>query len=478
MLRQALRVQVNISVYTFKLAMVVTQARKRHDTQDVRGAAVDCATRPRPRSYSNIFSAYASLASAAPRIVEFFRRTPFINDEPKLFQYVATVNSKLVKQNTYAQEVYGTGTSFDERNARLRALGEAIERYSLAAYKTLHLVYADRQTLHNALDPGTVVNFSSVQLKNPRFRRCRVAANSRFNWIKAKTVTGKELFVPAQLIFVPYIFARSEPRLRFSISTGAATGTTLTEALFRGICEVIERDSFMIYYLNKIPVTEIKTLHGTDDLREVTAYLARYKLETRIFNLTTDVEVPVFLCVLIDRTGVGPAVSVGAKAGFHAQRTILGAIEEAMHSRLWVRAEMYRLAKVGFLIPPDSSDVLSRSLLWSKTEMIDKLSFWLNTPKVINADELPSNPDELTWLTRSVKAIHALGYEIFYVDLTPEEIANDGIFVVKALIPDLHPLYLDEKYKYLGGARLVDVPLKLGLGNSSHTLNKVPHPFA
>lgn len=48
------------------------------------------------------------------------------------------------------------------------------------------------------------------------------------------------------------------------------------------------------------------------------------------------------------------------------------------------------------------------------------------------------------------------------------------------IIPELQPLYLDERYPYFGSDRLYSVPVKLGYlknPNNENTLNKFPHPF-
>ena len=40
--------------------------------------------------------------------------------------------------------------------------------------------------------------------------------------------------------------------LRWAVTTGLATGQSLEEAIAKGILEVVERDAFMISYLNRL----------------------------------------------------------------------------------------------------------------------------------------------------------------------------------------------------------------------------------
>ncbi len=70
--------------------------------------------------------------------------------------------------------------------------------------------------------------------------------------------------------------------------------------------------------------------------------------------------------------------------------------------------------------------------------------------------------------------------EAVYVDITDKEIRKYGFVVVKVVIPQLQPLYLDERYAYLEEKRLRDAPIKMGLLKYSKTknkFNKIPHPF-
>jgi len=48
--------------------------------------------------------------------------------------------------------------------------------------------------------------------------------------------------------------------------------------------------------------------------------------------------------------------------------------------------------------------------------------------------------------------------------------------VVKAIVPQMVPFYLNETFAPLGAARLREVPQKLGY-QSTRSINPWPHPF-
>ncbi len=105
--------------------------------------------------------------------------------------------------------------------------------------------------------------------------------------------------------------------LSVPISTGAAAGGCLASALVRGIYEVIERDAFMISYLNKLENDKVD-LEKIPDARITTllSILNRYRIEGHIMDITSDLGVPTFVTILVDRTGIGPAIHCGLKTSF------------------------------------------------------------------------------------------------------------------------------------------------------------------
>jgi ribosomal protein S12 methylthiotransferase accessory factor len=66
------------------------------------------------------------------------------------------------------------------------------------------------------------------------------------------------------------------------------------------------------------------------------------------------------------------------------------------------------------------------------------------------------------------------------VDLTPPEIRDLGLSMVKALVPGAYPINFDSRWPHLGGRRLRAAPVAAGLLNvprSFEALNRIPHPF-
>lgn len=410
-------------------------------------------------------------------LIKFYKNLRY-NDEPQLFQYTA-----ISKGN-----VWGGGMSFDRNKAKNKAIGESIERYCLEKYDKNSFVYSSANSLKDDfLNLNSITSVSREQKKNPNCNGFIITKNSKLNWIIGRSLlNNKKVLIPAQLIYVPYLYEKHEPILRLPITTGAALGTDLYSALIRGMFEVIERDSFMIFYLNRLSAPEVNLEMSSLRLRRIKQCFKRYRLDLRLFDITSDLKVPVFMAILIDSTGIGPWISVGLKSGFNKEEVAIGAIEEAQHTRGWMRDEKLSVSKKEYKQLTERTKNISttreRGLFWYSDRNASRLDFWLNSignKKItIHKEKLFKNDERGNFL--KVKEILKNNrMDAYYVDTTIPEVSELGFYVVKVVIPELQPLYLDEEYPYLGGKRLHQVPIKLGYRkeNQKINLNRFPHPF-
>jgi len=207
--------------------------------------------------------------------------------------------------------------------------------------------------------------------------------------------------------------------------------------------------------------------------------LAKYYLEVVIINLTTDIQVPVVAAILLDHTGLGPAVSIGLKCDFDIESAIIGAIEEAHHSRPWMRQVFSFRKEVDGLKKISSFE--ERAMFWFPVSMINKLDFWIKSEKKVSFKKLKTfRGSSIEKLKMVIHVLKNKVDDIFFIDVTPREVKQTGFYTVKVIIPSLQPLYLDEEFPYLGGHRLYSVPKLLGLTREEtkeNQLNQLPHPF-
>jgi ribosomal protein S12 methylthiotransferase accessory factor len=75
--------------------------------------------------------------------------------------------------------------------------------------------------------------------------------------------------------------------------------------------------------------------------------------------------------------------------------------------------------------------------------------------------------------------VRAAGAGAYAVDVTSPDVRELGLVVVKVLAPELCALDVPHAARFLGGSRLYDAPLRLGLraGARLDGVNPEPHPF-
>lgn len=411
-----------------------------------------------------------------PKIIKGIYKQISYNDEPKLYGYIIYFKDKY--SNAESENAGAAGLSLNKKKALLKALGETLERYSLSANNNRKFIFSSFNELvklnKSAFNPKSLILFSDKKPFTSYVNR------KKLHWVEGKSlISNKKVLVPAQLVYIPYLYQNSEPILRFPISTGAAAGVTLTDALYRGICEVVERDAFMIAYLNKIPSPLVDLPAIKDKLiYDIINVFKKYKLELIVLDLTTDLQIPAFAAITIDKTGIGPAVSVGLKAGFNIKETIVGAIEESLMVRFWTRDEI--TYKTDYKRSNVIKTIGDRAYFWSRLSSMKYLDFWLNSkiPKKVNIREFKHLDNNL--LENVIKLLSQKNIEIIYVDITDETVKKHDFVVVKVIIPQLQPLYLEEDYPYFREERLFNTPVAMGFLQKpkiKSQLNKIPHPF-
>ncbi len=141
----------------------------------------------------------------------------------------------------------------------MKTVGEGLERFCLCVYREKHFLLSTFDKIsQKALSPLSFAGISPSQRQaNPRLK---IDEKSVFRWVEGFSLYDKKkVFIPAQLVYVGYKYHPQEPMIREQISTGAAAADSFKGALYKGICEAVERDAFMITYFNKLSPSNNRT---------------------------------------------------------------------------------------------------------------------------------------------------------------------------------------------------------------------------
>lgn len=311
--------------------------------------------------------------------------------------------------------------------AKASGIMEAIEGYH-AEHILLPLkqaTYEELRPAHRLLDPSQL----------PRLSRGAFHPQRPITWIEGYDLIQHEpVWLPFDLAHINFTVGQAIAGFLPS-SNGLASGNHLLEAISHAICEVVERDAVQLWRLQPAAVrAETRVdLDSIDDpdCRSVLERYARAELGVGVWEITTDVGLPTFVCRILDaeRLALRPA-SASECYGCHPLRSIalLRALTEAAQDRLTVIA--------------GSRDDLHREQyrMLMHTETVERARQELARPgpqRSFHGAEWQSDSfnADLAWMLERLRAVGI--QRVVAIDLTRAEF---GIPVVKIVIPGLEAM--------------------------------------
>ena len=370
----------------------------------------------------------------------------FFFDEPKF----PAVGAKL--KEPWNDNTDNVGAfDLDWEKAYTRTLGEAIERSCQLhpRHRMNEMIKGSYEDIEeNAYDPVPFFPFSDSMKFDNSIREMQ------FSWFPVKAYhSGEENLLPMQLSF---LYGAEEHDILDSIRTtnGTAMWSDEKGAIFRGLCELIERDAFFIHYLGKVTPPRIERASFGDEIQNMIEYIERYHLKVHVFDISLEFGIPVVLCIIIDRTGIGPAISLGSNCSPLVKEAVKGAILEAIQIRRY-----NRIMKLEYESGTEMSGIGNRVLDWYDLENIQKIDFILESNHISKFADLKDTEKEF---------LDRFPYKIYISDVT---LPNLGDYkVVKVNVPELLPLYFFDDHKPISNNRVQGY-----LGN--RVINDMLHPF-
>jgi ribosomal protein S12 methylthiotransferase accessory factor len=418
------------------------------------------------------------------RIVKEFQLLPRLYDEPFLYSY-GVKTAKSYPEQSGTDEA--GGMAFDPYLALIKSAGEAAERFSLTQADPAHFDYGRFRDQSPQLRPDEFRFFSNEQLAASCFQCFAWNEDEVFAWTDGTNlISGEPVKLPAQLVYMyeNHKNSRLERPLFPVTSTGAACGWTTHDSTLSAMLELLERDAFMVHYLSRTEGLRIN-LSSSVLLSEIESYLARFNLRLQTYLIQTEFPVCPVLAVITEdyqEDRPSPWMAAGLKCSLDPTRAVIGAIEEACQSRLWLRSTLLNFYMNGGAQTEEmlKDVIVDRALFWSKPERIPDLASFTKSRKVIPFDEIgidhaESPKDQLATL---LNFCEQHGHSVYRCDITAPPVREHGLVVSRVLMPTLQQFYLMEPYLPLASSRWQYVPFELGLSDHKpHQPNTIPHFF-
>lgn len=363
-------------------------------------------------------------------------------DEPKIAGYLTRPRKS---ENYNTNDAYGQSYDFNSNKAKVKSVAEFLERICLFNPQNDKLSQPIKfEEKSDFVDPAAFFCYSENQV-NDRDKIVKTIQSESYKWVKGiDFFEQRNVMLPAQRVFLSD-FSDEFPIRKETTSNGTALGKrNKKDAFERGLLELIERDASMHAYLTKRKLFKIKNC--PEEITKINEYLDRYHLEAYSFDAFSDLGVPVVITITIDRTGIGPAVTVGSAADLTYIDALRHSILESIQCRSYAR--LMRKTKFPDKLPSENeiTSLENRLFYWYPVERIPDLNFWFRDAETKSYSQLN---DEKISIKQIMDKFREKDLHLYSVDITLPEIAHAGFQVVEAVCPELHPLYLDERAKPL-----------------------------
>lgn len=383
------------------------------------------------------------------------------------------------------RDVDGSAAKPTAAAAGVVAQAEAVERYcaeQIPSLEHLPLSSAARRG-GRCIDVRSVALYSAEQYAADGCPFQPLTPHLALRWVPGRRLAGGSVVdLPADLVYLHPPGRLTEPALWSSTSSGLAAGATWREAAERAVLELVERDALMFAWRRR-PALPTYRLPGptwpeSRRWRDLHA-------DVRVVDLS-DVSaggIPVMVARAVQHGVVG----FGAGVGRTPREAYVGAVTEAFQTLPWarrLRADEALAAEPRRYLPPYDTvrSFDDHTLMYAapeRLELSDDL-FAATTAQDPTAELDRGDRSGRGWdrLALLADALGRDGVDAYLVDVTSVDVAEAGLYVVRAVAPQLAGIDADARFPLLGSPRLVRAVPALGLADVAFgQLTLTPHPL-
>jgi ribosomal protein S12 methylthiotransferase accessory factor len=381
----------------------------------------------------------------------------------------------------YQGIVVGAGAELNETEAKFKAACEGAERYSSSILLEGEYRIACYEELGSeALDWRTLPRLSDEEASAPQQLFTRFSPTDPMRWIPSlHASSGQTKWVPAVM---SHVFPRpwSTERFTVPISTGTAVHSDEVLALISAVSEAIERDAIALTWLLRRPLKRITYASQNLHNRSPPLLSLLESPEFRLYDATTDLGLPT-VYARRHRSGHSNVTNVVACATAFDYGTAIGKAmtEVVMVSRT---LDQGSFAARSHLL--DCEAIHDGAVFMARSEYAQAFDFLDGNGEVALADLASAEPlsasgssaERARWL---LDRLAELKMDLYLVNLTCDELVDVGLHCLRAIVPQLMPLSLVQRARFLATARLQSFSELEGLScRGPVDINPFPQPFA
>jgi ribosomal protein S12 methylthiotransferase accessory factor len=302
----------------------------------------------------------------------------------------------------------------------------------------------------DAILPNDVLLFSDTQYRNPgdeppdsHLVPEPFDPSAKVEWTPVWSLRDQRFkYLPTSLLYFFY----GGPGAFHADSNGCAAGNTVEEAIVQGFLELVERDSYAIWWYNRSQRAEVDLSQFNDSyVNDLKSQLADTGRKLWVLDITSDLGVPSYVAILHWMQNGQENIEFGSGAHFDKRIALLRALTELnqflsiglMGGGTGEKSSLdgvtpLRLQDYPFLIP-------------SAHPIVEPASPW----EVVPLDNTRQQVDACVEIARRA------GLDFMVLNQTRPDVE---VSVVRVIVPGLRHFY-----RRFAPGRLYDIPIKLGL---------------
>lgn len=335
-----------------------------------------------------------------------------------------------------------------------------------------NLVRAPFKGLDNAIDPRRIVRYHRGQYIRNNFPLKLFNDGRECLWKDGRNaMTGETVYILSDCIYFPYV--PKTPRYTFANSSGTAAHLDWNEAVKRATLELVERDAFMVIWLNRLtmPLIRMESLPQDTQIRIRTLQNVGFKVIVK--NFTLDLTPVVF--VFAQNKDL-PMTTCAGCSDFEA-------ISALDHALMEVEAAVYcRLSgqQAKSIQPQEVRYTDEHGALYEQRQFFCQADFLFRGGVVLRFTDVGKNAPK-TWqeLTEQFKTMKCPLITISLSQPKNQEQARN-LNIVKVFVPGIIPMSFRYGIEPCGMERIYSIPVRLGyrgIPMPYRKLTKFPHPY-
>lgn len=376
--------------------------------------------------------------------------------------------------------------------SELTAILEGLERHCglqpRGKRSVIHDTYWNLEK--QALNPLEVGVHADEEYEKPGFPFQKFDPDMPMDWVWGYSlIEERPILVPELLSY--YSLGCGSAGFVYETSNGCALGGSREEAIFYGIMEVVERDSFLLSWYSrlKLPRLDLQTAEDEELLLMAERMKAVAGYDLYLFNSTMEHGIPSVWAMAKNRKDTGLNIICAAGAHLDPVKAAKSAVQELAGMMLNLDGKLEGNKEKYLEMLEDDSlvrEMDDHGMLFGLPQAEKRLAFLLEDNRPLqsfqDAFQKESRHADLTEDLRDIlQEFRQLGLNVIVVDQTPPELSKNELYCVKVLIPGMLPMTFGHHLTRLKGLdRVLHVPMKLGYVEeplSFEELNTFPHPF-